>query len=266
MRASSASAAAASGARRSTWISASPGTTCRAVPPRNTPTLACAPSPVPASSSATSGARTETALAPSSSWAATCAARPRAVTYIAPTAPRATTDAPAGPARLEPEARVGRPGALLDPRPARRAAQLLVRDDEHLDRAEPLRLVRQRDTERVRGHDHAALHVADARPAQPVAVAGHRPALRPHRVRVAEQQQRRPRPQLPARRQLVAGARDLEPARREQLAEPVRDRVDAGDVVGARIDRREPLDLLDHRRELVRELPPQFARPYHPAR
>ena len=66
--------------------------------------------------------------------------------------------------------------------------------------------------------------------------------------------------------ELVAGARDLEPPRREQLAEPVRDRVDAGDVVGARIDRREPLDLLQHRRELTGELPAQFARPYHPAR
>ncbi len=174
--------------------------------------------------------------------------------------------APARPARLEPQARVGGEGVLLDPRPARRAAQLLVRDDEHLDRAQPRRPVRQRHAQRMRGHDHAALHVADARPAQPVAVAGHRPALAPHRVRVPEEQQRRPGPELPPRGQLVAGARHLEPPCREQLAEPVGHRVDPGHVVGARVDRREPLDLREHRRELARELPPQVARPYHPAR
>ena len=83
----------------------------------------------------------------------------------------------------------------FDRRAATRAAPLLVRHDQQADRAEARRPSAAERGDRVHRGCQRALHVADARTAEPAGIGAERPvgqrADRPDRVGVAEDQDRR---------------------------------------------------------------------------
>lgn len=85
------------------------------------------------------------------------------------------------------------PRLLFDPGPTTGTADLLVRDDQHSDRAYAGQRLFQQNSQCVQRHDDAGFHVTNPRPGQESAVIGEWPlrhgAGGPHGVGVAQHQQ-----------------------------------------------------------------------------